>query len=382
MSSAERIFMRLAPAVPRALPSFALASCALASCALLGASFADGVLPTPPPEPPTAAGPKPLFEVLPFDGWRRLGGPARFELVEIGGAVEADGAATGPTLVGRGPIDRNGFLASPRVLGDFRLEVEVRLGSADDPRGAGMNSGIQIRSREVGGTVAGLQVEVDPTPRRWSGGVYDERGRGWLASLADNPKAQAAFRVGEWNRYEIECHGPRTRTSVNGVACAEWFDGGVSGLLAFQVHSGPACEVAFRAPRLVETGAHAWSPVEPTDAGPGSTARIELAEASVGVRFRLAGGATVRFVDRAGATIAEVPVRGDPPGSVRTEKEEAPRIEVLWVGGRGAALRAGSKVADVVLATAADALLVLPADESMPPTQIERLDPTASSRGG
>ena len=65
----------------------------------------------------------------------------------------------------------------------------------------------------------------------------------------------AAFKLGEWNRYEIECIGPRVRTRVNGVACAEWYDGIVSGLLAFQVHGGKACEVAFRAPAFEDLGA-------------------------------------------------------------------------------------------------------------------------------
>ena len=195
---------------------------------------------------------KPLLDAMPFAEWRVVGGKAAFEV------VAPSAGAAGPSIVGRGPIERNGFLASPRELHDFRLAVEVRLASDEFPKGEGMNSGIQIRSREKDGTIAGLQIEIDPTERRWSGGVYDERGRGWLAPLKDDPAAMAAFRPGEWNLYEIECIGPRVRTRVNGVACAEWHDGVVSGLLAFQVHGGKACEVAFRAPILEELGAHAW----------------------------------------------------------------------------------------------------------------------------
>ena len=103
----------------------------------------------------------PLFSAMPVQSWQALGAPARFELVEddAGRAV----------LVGRGPIPSNGFLASPRALGDFRLAVDVKLGSADNPLGDKMNSGIQIRSGEKDGTVAGLQIEVDPSKRSWSG---------------------------------------------------------------------------------------------------------------------------------------------------------------------------------------------------------------------
>ena len=234
-----------------------LAGVALTVLVTCSSAFAQG-------KPASA---RPLFDVMPVAAWRVVGGSATFELVastdEVHGSTlhgpSLHGPSLhGPTLYGRGPIDRNGFFTSPRELGDFRLSVDVRLGSDATPDGAGMNSGIQIRSVERDGTVAGLQIEIDPSPRRWSGGVYDERGRGWLASLAGNDAAMAAFRPGAWNRYEIECIGPRIRTRVNGVACAEWFDATVSGVLAFQVHSGKACDVAFRAPILEEIGTHAW----------------------------------------------------------------------------------------------------------------------------
>ncbi|MFM1822216.1 MAG: hypothetical protein RI967_482, partial [Planctomycetota bacterium] len=142
---------------------------------------------------------RPLFEVEPIDRWRVVGGAARFELER--------GAPGQETLVGRGPIPRNGFLASPRPFGDFRLAVEVRIGSEANPTGEKMNSGIQIRSRDAGDRIVGLQIEVDPSPRAWSGGVYDEGGRAWLAPLEGNDAARAAFRLGEWNRYEIEAIG-------------------------------------------------------------------------------------------------------------------------------------------------------------------------------
>ncbi len=92
---------------------------------------------------------RPLFDAMPLPEWRVVGAAADFALA----APTAD--AAGPTLVGRGPIPRNGFLTSPRELGDFRLSVEVRLGSAELPLGEGMNSGIQIRSAEKDGTIAG-----------------------------------------------------------------------------------------------------------------------------------------------------------------------------------------------------------------------------------
>ena len=306
------------------------------------ASRADGT----PAQPRATEQPAPvraarLFDAMPFDTWRPLGAPARFELVDA-----TDGGS--PTLVGRGPIPSNGFLASPREFGDFRLAVSVKLGSPDNPRGDKMNSGIQIRSAEKDGTVAGLQVEVDPTKRAWSGGIYDERGRAWLANLEGNDAARAAFRHGEWNRYEIECIGPRIRTRVNGVACAEWFDPIVSGLLAFQVHGGLACEVAFAAPMLEVLGAHAWMPlaegVDPTAApAPGAPSVWQCAvdAATRGVRVEVGGAGQLTILDARGGVLADVSFADGAPALLS--------LAVVWLEDRGAVLLEGRRVAEFAL---------------------------------
>lgn len=301
----------------------------------------------------------PLFDAMPYMEWRVVGGAARFELLP-----PANGGV-GPTLVGKGPIERNGFLTSPREVRDFRLAVEVRLASAEFPKGEGMNSGIQIRSHEKDGTIAGLQIEVDPTERRWSGGVYDERGRGWLAPLKDNPAAMAAFKLGEWNRYEIECIGPRVRTRVNGVACAEWYDGIVSGLLAFQVHGGKVCEVAFRAPVFEDLGAHAWHDGAGTVAiGGGENAwECTLPRGARGLRAQLSGAGTARLVAADGATLAEIDCA--PKKAADGKASPVRTLEIVWLDGEGAALLDGARVAELALAAEPARVVVSGADASV-----------------
>ena len=212
--------------------------------------------------------PKPLFrdDTLPFDGWKREGAAATFTLETGGGAT---------VLTGRGEnLPANSFLVSPRPLGDFTLEVEVRI----EP---GTNSGIQVRSRVDGGRVRGPQVEIDPSPRAWSGGIYDEGDRGWMQPLEGREEARRAFTVGAWNRYRIECDGPRIRTFVNGVACADWLDAkSIEGVVAFQVHSGPTATVAWRNPMIVERGRHAWTPL-----AAGEDARVAIPPDAAGVRI-------------------------------------------------------------------------------------------------
>lgn len=369
-----------------------LAGVALTVLVTCSSAFAQG-------KPASA---RPLFDVMPVAAWRVVGGSATFELVAptdevhgstLHGSTLHGPSLHGPTLYGRGPIDRNGFFTSPRELGDFRLSVDVRLGSDATPDGAGMNSGIQIRSVERDGTVAGLQIEIDPSPRRWSGGVYDERGRGWLASLAGNDAAMAAFRPGAWNRYEIECVGPRIRTRVNGVACAEWFDATVSGVLAFQVHSGKACDVAFRAPILEEIGTHAWrAQVLAAEAPSGTRSTDSSTDASTnastnaanwsrtipaGARgVRIDGARGVRNVElfaRDGTllTCVAVGVHDAKAAAVSSASPdqrhlEPPRvIEVLWLEESGAVLVDGARVARLTLAAVPDRLTLSGAEVSL-----------------
>ena len=59
--------------------------------------------------------------------------------------------------------------------------------------------GIQTRSHfnpeafNGEGRVYGRQCEVDPTPRRWTGGIYDEGRRDWLYPMQLNAAAQNAI---------------------------------------------------------------------------------------------------------------------------------------------------------------------------------------------
>lgn len=181
-----------------------------------------------------------LFDGKSLDGWVQRGGKATY-------AVE-DGAVVGTTVLGT----PNSFLCTPRDYSDFILELEFKV----DPR---MNSGVQIRSqcfdedkqldyqgkkiKITAGRVHGYQVEIDPSKRAWSGGIYDEGRRGWLNDLKDNPSAQQAFKQNEWNHYRVECRGASIKTWINGVSAADLTDDLTpSGFIALQVHSTKEAE--------------------------------------------------------------------------------------------------------------------------------------------
>ncbi len=165
---------------------------------------------------------KELFNGKDLKGWKQLGGAAKFYTdkgVIVGEAV---------------PNTPNSFLTTESEYGDFILEFEVYLD-------ADINSGVQIRSHSTSdykkGVVHGLQVEIDPTTRAFSGGIYDEEGRGWLYPISRNPKASTAYRQAEWNAYHIEAIGNEINTWINGVHCARMVDSeSPRGFIALQVH--------------------------------------------------------------------------------------------------------------------------------------------------
>ncbi len=196
-------------------------------------------------------GPIELFDGRSLDGWTRRGGPALYSTV--GGAIVGEAV----------PRSRNTFLCTERSFGDFRLELEVNV----DP---GLNSGVQVRSAARpdgdGERVFGYQVEVDPSARAWSGGIYDEARRGWLNDLSTNEAARRAFRVGAWNALRVEAVGDRIRTWVNGVPAADLVDPmTLEGFVGLQVHGVGELEepkrVRWRHLLLEEFGRSRWRPL-------------------------------------------------------------------------------------------------------------------------
>jgi len=165
-------------------------------------------------------------------GWHVTGGKAVYD-VDKGELVGH--AAPGAT---------NSWLVSDAQYGDFILEFDVRTDTA-------LNSGVMIRGQSRpdyrDGVVHGYQAEIDPSSRRWSGGLYDEQRRQWLYTLGRNEPARRIFRSGDWNHYRVEAIGTRLRTWVNGVPAADIVDNmDARGFIAFQVHAIPDAEAARR----------------------------------------------------------------------------------------------------------------------------------------
>ncbi len=122
-----------------------------------------------------------LFDGKSLKGWKQLGGAADYQV--------KDGAIVGTTK----PGVPNSFLVTEKNYGDFILEFDVRQDVGPT------NSGVQFRSLSTpdfeNGRVHGYQTDIDPSPRAWSGQIYEEAKRGWFSTGETEPGVQVAVQV-------------------------------------------------------------------------------------------------------------------------------------------------------------------------------------------
>ncbi len=189
-----------------------------------------------------------------------------------------DGAITGRTAdSGEGKIAHNTFLIwKGGTVDDFELTLKYRIEKG--------NSGIQYRSKELpageaGPVVSGYQADFE-AGRTYSGILYEEKGRGILAlrgqktvietaeknpadpksqdfkvkiagSVGDTNEIQAAIKHEGWNDYKIVAKGNRLQHFINGKQTVDVTDEDAAhaakeGILALQIHAGPAMVVQFK----------------------------------------------------------------------------------------------------------------------------------------
>jgi putative heme-binding domain-containing protein len=192
-----------------------------------------------------------------------------------------DGAITGAT---DGNIPTNTFLIWKGTAADFELHAQFRL--------QGGNSGIQYRSKHLKDAgnfvVGGYQADMD-AGNRYTGILYEERGRGILAergqkvfiaangkrtvtgALGEAAKLTAAIKPNDWNEYVIVARGNKLTHTINGQPMIEVVDEqadkrALDGIIALQLHRGFRMVVQFKDIRMKKLPA---APVQPArDAQP------------------------------------------------------------------------------------------------------------------
>ena len=181
-----------------------------------------------------------------------------------------DGAITGKTSdSGDTKISHNTFLVWENgTVRDFELTFKYRIEKG--------NSGVQYRSKLLeagpfGSVVSGYQADFE-AGKTYSGILYEERGRGILAqrgqktvieaegdkhkvvaegSVGDSAAIQATIKDEDWNEYKIVAKGNHVQHFINGKQTVDVTDKDAAhapkdGLLALQIHAGPAMVVQFK----------------------------------------------------------------------------------------------------------------------------------------
>jgi len=191
----------------------------------------------------------PLFNGRNLQGWS---GDSKYWSVK-------DGAITGVT---DGSLEMNRFLTwKGSTIRNFDLHVKVKVSP-------GGNSGIQYRgtSRPDLGldVVTGYQCDVVASTPAYNGMLYEEKGRRILSHVGEkviidetgqpwivDSMPVKEFAAGEWHDYRVEVRGNHHRHWIDGHPTADLIDfdetgRSLEGVLAVQVHVGPAMEIQYR----------------------------------------------------------------------------------------------------------------------------------------
>ncbi len=191
-----------------------------------------------------------LFNGRDLTGWD--GNPELWSVV--------DGVITGRTTSPE-DLKANQFLIwKGGTVKNFELRAKVKVTGKN-------NSGIQYRSKALPKngkwSVGGYQCDIHPNAP-YNAMIYEERGRGitarngqgvvadpegkhWLTDRRDPVKANSA----EWHEYSIVAKGNHITHHINGKLTAEFHDfdekaRSLEGLIAFQIHRGPAMTVEIK----------------------------------------------------------------------------------------------------------------------------------------
>src|SRR6478672_3830833 len=170
-----------------------------------------------------------------------------------------DGCITGVTTNEK-PLPYNQFLIwRGGTVKNFELSAKVKQ--------SGNNSGLQYRSKELKDvgpwSIGGYQCDIHPEARN-NAMLYDERGRAivaqngqtviidkdgvkWITKETEPVKVDVA----EWNEYTVIARGNHLIHKLNGEVTVDVIDlqeseRELQGLLAIQIHRGPAMKVQIK----------------------------------------------------------------------------------------------------------------------------------------
>jgi|SaaInl59LU_5_DNA_1037362.scaffolds.fasta_scaffold27178_1 hypothetical protein len=154
--------------------------------------------------------------------------------------------------------EKNWFFSTKKTYDDFIVEAEVKMPDTSEFSNSGIIFRGQIVESDKGSYIVGYQAEIDPSERKWTGGLFDQGRRKWLYPLhptrshrdedfVTNFLGEWSKEKGDayshlaWNKVKIVCKGPVIKIFINGVLTTHVKDVKDSkGVIAFQHHGSKA----------------------------------------------------------------------------------------------------------------------------------------------
>jgi hypothetical protein len=137
----------------------------------------------------------------------------------------------------------NWFYLTKKKYSDFIFEADILMPDVTEYSNSGFIFRAQVRPNKKGTAqeAYGYQAEVDPSNRKWSGGLYDQGRRQWLNPLHEKrsnpdadfkenkspqwtPEKSNAYKHLQWNSYRIVAQGSDIKIYVNNVLTTHVID--------------------------------------------------------------------------------------------------------------------------------------------------------------
>jgi hypothetical protein len=180
-----------------------------------------------------------LFDGKSFHGWE--GDTAKSFHIQ-------EGAIVAGTL--KEAIPRNEFLCTKRQYTNFVLHVKFKLLGGEKA-----NAGIQFRTQRIPNHHEVYGYQADMGQDYW-GALYDESRRRKVLAAPPKEEIPKFVKFNDWNDYEIRCEGAHIQLSVNGHKTVDYTEDDATipryGIIAVQIHSGPASEAWYKDIRIEE----------------------------------------------------------------------------------------------------------------------------------
>ena len=174
----------------------------------------------------------PLFNGKDLSGWKRNG--------------DEKWVAEQGTILGESTAKKYGYLTTEKSHRDFDLRLKFKAEAAG-------NSGLFFHARITGNDpqhgpdIEGMQVEVDPSVGKHTGGLYESGGRGWV--IMPTPEGERVLKPGEWNDLEASVRGNHIVIHLNGVKVTDYSDASpkfTDGVIGLQIHTGGGVKMRWK----------------------------------------------------------------------------------------------------------------------------------------